>query len=274
MGTRRQLTTSEADEACLRYLAGENTYSLGAAFNVAGETIRKLLIRRGIPRRPKTETARRHMLNEEAFTCLTETSAYWLGLLFTDGCLEYPLSGSPRISLLLKRSDEPHLEKLKSFLGASNPIYRGQPSTNRGGEGNSCLRITSTKVADSLVAYGMSKGNSLSHRARSDVANSRDFWRGAVDGDGGVGIQVVNGGSRKRPYIDLCGGEIIIRQFMDYIHAANIQTKASPARIGKIYRIAFSANKAIALTTLLYANAPVALQRKQRTANSIISGSY
>ncbi len=205
--------------------------------------------------------------NESAFDTLTEESEYWLGFLMADGCVSIDREGNrKRLLVQLKKEDESHLYKLKSFLCSEHRItnYR-----------NECqLEIGNSKLVLSLLKYGIVPNKSPIAEAPDVLLESRHFWRGVVDGDGFVGF--INSNKKNNTYrqqytrLSLCGTENICRQFSEFAFPlTNFFPKVT--RMGKknCYQVHYCTKKAESVIMKLYKNSHVYLDRKYKFSEEV-----
>ncbi len=125
---------------------------------------------------------------DNAFAELTPESAYWVGMLLTDGCVFWP-KNRPSARIFLRQSSRclAHVERFRSFLRASNAIVAHRHRDPSGVERHTvCLAVTSRKLALDLARFGVVPKKSASARASEDLIERPEFWRGVIDGDGCV----------------------------------------------------------------------------------------
>ncbi|MFG1838289.1 hypothetical protein ACGFH8_07615 [Micromonospora sp. NPDC049175] len=218
--------------------------------------MRGLLVRRGVAIRRVV-----HTLRHEAFDLLTPEACYWLGFLFADGCVTYRAGHLPQISVGLAQRDRDHLVLLRAFLGSSSSISKPNPT-----QGSCQFSVRSTRLAERMIVLGRYEGT-LGER----LDESRDFWRGVVDGDGSIG-------SYRRPgprlsefaQFRLVGSQRLLDAFAVFLRSHGIHgLSVRPHK--SIYTIGTTCGPAERIIGLLYAGAPVALARKAETAEKILS---
>lgn len=150
-------------------------------------------------------------LNHEAFDIVTNDAAYWIGFLFADGSVIKQQKGAPQVQLRLSEIDRGHLEKFRQFLASTHVITTSPPGNFGGYRSRASARyaVTSRRLAGRLLEMGRYEGP-----IASELAASRHFWRGVVDGDGGIsriskGAQPVSSNdhqaSQEHPRIKHCG---------------------------------------------------------------------
>lgn len=135
-------------------------------------TVRKAIEEAGCPRRYGARPT--GSVWHEAFDTLTPEALYWAGFLLTDGCI---VDGC-RVKLSLATADRDGVEGLKAFTKASHNLIQRNNATT--------LRFTSRYMVRRLGELGITPRKSLTARAHEDLVKSVDFWRGCIDGDGGV----------------------------------------------------------------------------------------
>jgi hypothetical protein len=220
--------------------------------------------------------ARHHALDETVFDELTPEACYWAGFIFTDGCLtEKPkLQGeNPKISLNL--IDKEHVVKWASFVKSSHKIGISKPHTKLWGDKlytskeQARISFNSTRLFNRFKELGWSKDGSSPIQ---ELKDSRDFWRGVVDGDGSIGIYERTRGGQKRPHISLTSDRTLLDGFDDYIKSLVPENKATVRPKSCIFQIHLNSSHARIVIDGLYRDATVYLDRKYAKAMEIING--
>ena len=276
---RRLLDPGEAQEMASQYMAGDSTCLIADRFQRATATVVAAIKSQGLAVRTSDMAHRRYSLNDHAFSDPTssEEAAYWIGFLMADGCVSIPGRGSPRVSVLLAKKDEGHLEKLRKFLWSNHPI-RTQPVPpsdfcGRPREAVS-LHVHSSQIAADLARYGVVPRKTLTAEA-FHLDHCRHFWRGVIDGDGTVGV-VTSRYTAKRKcylyiYISLVGSKRLVEQFRDYAKSLAPQLKARPYPVKTVWVFRATGSIAYHLVRLMYREATISLSRKQKIADRILS---
>lgn len=137
------------------------------------EAIRMEAQRQGIA---KVERGYRYRVDSSVFNMLGPSTAYALGFILADGCINAR-------SLQIDSADEEILRKLRGLLGATHPIatYRSPRSDKP------CFRLSirDDRIVEKLAALGVTPRKSLTARI-PDVPDALffHFIRGYFDGNG------------------------------------------------------------------------------------------
>jgi hypothetical protein len=260
------LTAEQRAEIASRYEAGEKTVDLAAEFGTGEYAIRMVARAAGVIRRPaRVQRPLRH----DAFDVLTPEAAYWLGIFFTDGTINWRKDGQPQIALVLQERDREHLVKFRDFLGSDHAITpipapkRRKPNGTKGGP-MSMYAVRSRPLADRLVALGR-----YGAAVDPELAASPHFWRGCIDGDGCIGVY------SGIPSLKLFGSKWLLGAFVEFLDSAGLRRayRGRPVNVRphrKIFTVGTGSSTAVGITKLLYADATVALDRKAERAAQII----
>lgn len=154
--------------------------------------------------------------------CDTEAEAYWLGFLFTDGCL----SGT-KVVFNLAVKDSKHLEKLAQFLGSPRKPkiwvkFRHDVKPPRD-LGYATFSLTSCVIAANLRRQGLHERKTWTIQPWNGPSElMRHFWRGCIDGDGSIHRKNVR--SRGIAHISwnihFCGNECMVTELARYFESA------------------------------------------------------
>lgn len=267
------LTFEQQEAAVERYLAGEGAPAIARSFGVCTNNILNAIRRRGHAVRSKVEALTKYSLDATAFDEVTPESAYWIGFLFADGSI-YVKSGvqaSPILTVGLANKDRGHLKKFLAFLKSDRPVYSGNSTIRGKTHAKATVSVSSVPLTESLGRYGM-KLKSLDRVAPPQLIDSRDFWRGLVDGDGFVL-------PRKKSKLSVCGGLPLMKQFLLYFQNlgiglnTNVRSQISDTlgqlKPKRLYTVTFACSTAVKAARHLYKDASVFLDRKMADAKAI-----
>lgn len=218
-------------------------------------------------------------INHQAFSGLGPEALYWAGILATDGSVCFGKGRSvPLIRYGCEIGDIVHVYKLKEFLQSGNKVALAEHRTVFGNCMTANLAFSSLEIGEFLMRNGVGPKKSLTLCVSPLLADSRDFWRGAVDGDGTVCIPERGVGAAM---IRLVSGSVaFINQFADFCKKAlnfrpNIRTLIGGNSVGSNpgYVVALGNEYMRQLVRLLYNGDVVAMDRKKNLADRIILAS-
>lgn len=105
-----------------------------------------------------------------------------------------------------------------------------------------------------------------------ELAASRHFWRGLVDGDGSLGCYAKRPGSEPSAQFRLFGEGRALSAFTEFLREdGSTGARLTVRPLKSIYTVGTTGWSAARIVELLYEDAPVALDRKAETASLIIS---
>ena len=241
MPKKRELPVQEVVE---KYNNGFSSKKLAVEYNCSVSHIAKTLKIAGVKLRQIGYSARKYDINLYYFDSIdTEDKAYWLGIFLTDGS-----TSSRRIRLSFKQSDEEHLYKFKRDIGSNHPItYQCKDIYTQ-----ACIDVTNKYMHNALVNKGIISNNKRVHQLNNF---ERDYWRGAIDGDGTL--------SRDRKVISLCGTRETCILFKKFCRK-HVKTKSKVAKVKdkNLWTFGLHGDVAFKIVEVLYADSKVYLDRK------------
>jgi Mor family transcriptional regulator len=266
---RRKLSDIQIQEICKKYINGESSEKLKKIYGVANQTILCNIRKNNVKVRTNRDYPKKYQFDITVFDEINEESAYWLGVLISDGCVCYSGRGDPKITLSL--NDKEHIWKFREFMKSNHPIISCGKQAKQ-----ARLTIRSGELAKRLEEYNMTPRKSFTATVPDCLLDNRHFFRGMIDGDGYVVITVK---SKKRPnylypILGLCGSFNTISQFKDYIRKNFPDCKSDLIKHASIYKIVLGGRFAVEMAKLLYSDCTISLDRKQAIANKIINGEY
>ena len=248
------------------YRSGISQVQLEKEYKITRKTLRELLKPNNEIR---TKSEQHHIryqteINHNAFDELTPESLYWIGMLYTDGHIE---EKECSVELVLHNNDIDHLYKLKNFLQSNRKVDTSKRSNC------SRFRFNSERIRNRLMELGFTHNKTLTLVPHELLKNSRDFWRGCIDGDGGVydyktddtKVQTVN-------ELFLCGTLETIFEFIIFCSKyCNIKNKYPSKANGKnLYQVHYYSEDASKIIKLLYEDSSTYLERKYQKYLTII----
>jgi len=251
------ITRKIRKEILARYKAGESSVVLQGAYRLTRATILKIVRRADGKVRSRSEARRKYQLDERTFDApMHEHALYWTGFLLADGSVNgRRKSAAARTRLKLARKDKGHLKSFLSFLKSSYPISPASAGCN-------VVEITSDKLYFRLRELGITERKSFTASPSAEVANSRHFWRGMIDGDGYPATP------KNTAVIELCGSFASCVAFVNFLADNGIYGQIGPH--GSIHEVLLCGDRARRAAVLLYKGCTVALPRKLKIAKRII----
>lgn len=188
------LTPIQISEICDLFLEGKHTYSsLAKIYPVSKDSIRSLLLRRGIlNNKTKSESRRQYVVYENYFeTINTQEKAYFLGFLYADG---YNDTKRGIVNISLQERDKSILEVLNKLVHPEKKIYFISKEYERlkgvKKQDQYRIHISSKKISKDLEKLGClnAKTFTLKFPTEEQVPKHliQHFIRGFFDGDGSV----------------------------------------------------------------------------------------
>ena len=202
----------------------------------------------------------------------TEAKAYWLGFITADGCIVRKNS----VAINLAAVDGDHLLKLNESLSADYPVKYGPSSKSPNGMARWCAN--SMPIVDALVALGVTPRKSVNATLEPWDGPAHlmpHYWRGMVDGDGGMSLFRIR---RSRPKdqwrIYLTGTRPCVEAFAHW--ASAICGSRAQLRLNGNSKTCWfwmvGGNRMTPLVVReLYGNCSVSLDRKQALADTILA---
>ena len=252
-----KLSAADKDAIVERYLRGESSPQIARDYSIDATNIRGILRRRGVRMRTNSEAQTHLSLNHAALDVLTPAAAYWCGFIAADGTI-CRRSGSAEVAVVLARKDEGHLRKFRDFLGSGHALTPVAQPDYPGSAGTVRFSVRSQRLADRLTELGVKAGP-----VAPELAASRDFWRGVVDGDGWITADAAD------PRLEVVGDPYLLNPFVAFLAAYDITGPAlRPHK--SIQRVAYGGFTAVRAVELLYQGYPVGLERKVAAALAIL----
>lgn len=182
---RRKFTEQEIKLVIDLYNNGKQQWEIAQEINCAQTSISAVLRRYNIQTRIGKKITYSDT-NTEFFKKIdSEASAYFLGFLYSDGCVQIK-NNTYTVSLKLKSNDQIILEQFRNIMSPSSPIKITQ---NKGSSNTySYFRINQKEICEQLIFHGCIPNKSLILQFPETVPNKliSHFLRGYSDGDGTI----------------------------------------------------------------------------------------
>lgn len=260
VATLTRITVEQKEKVKELYLQGSSQSEIEKTLKMTRKTIRTILKEAGVDR-TKTQQWRirwKSSLNDNAFDELTSEALYWIGFLYADGHIRK--QGSEySIEVEIELKDANHLSKLSKFLGSKKEPK--QYSNN-----SVTIKYYSNIIQNRLRQLGLNNDKSYTAKPHELLKDSKDFWRGVIDGDGGL-YHHLSGKDTTTPHIFLCGTLETIFDFIIFCNKQlNIKDKYPTQCKGvNHYRVSYYGQDAKNIATYLYKDSSIYLERKYQT---------
>ncbi len=238
------------------YSKGIPQTTIEKELGIARGTIRELLDN-SIGRRSRSKVLLNRwgtILDENSFNDLSNPeTAYWIGFLYADGHLQ---KGQQCIGVTLQEGDKSHLEKLKTFIKSNKEVKK--KIQKEGIYYN--YDIHSETIYNKFKELGFDNNKSHTAIPPIELINSRDFWRGVVDGDGCLH-------HHKDGYLQLhlCGTYSTINLFIEFLEKIVVVRKHRvPRNTSNLLHEVSYYKEGINIADLLYKDAVIFLDRKYK----------
>lgn len=253
----KQKYLEKLDLAVKMYEEGKSQTYIEEQLNLTRKTIRNLLKDKATHYKTKSEQWRIRYgstLKEDAFETITPESAYWLGMLYSDGHIGGDDARGYNVELGLHSDDIEHLKKYQDFLECNGNL---SPASK---QDYIRVKIGCQRLHQSLKDLGFTNQKSYDAKPHESVENNRDFWRGCVDGDGGIYNRKDN-----CKQIFICGTLDTVIGFIVFCeNNSEIINRKFPTKSGTIYQVSYYGKEAELVADLLYKDATVYLDRKYK----------
>jgi transposase len=185
------LTTETLDHDLIINLYGRglSASKIAKQLGCSHTLILDFLDKNGVAKTPKNQLIRKYKkIKEDYFDTIdTQGKAYYLGLLFADGCVSIS-DNSSRIEINLQEEDKEILEKFSLTILRENAL-KFRDLSKRGKKNQWVLRLNNKKMCKQLEKIGCPPAKSLILFWPQWLINpelQRHFIRGYYDGDGGL----------------------------------------------------------------------------------------
>lgn len=251
------------------YESGLSCYKIAKIFNCSASSINNILKKGNINTSKNSNNYRKYKLNQNYFSKIdTEDKAYFLGLIYSDGCVY-----KGRLSISLIDTDAYILEKFLYFLESEGRLY-DVPIRRDNTQAQKMLAISNNKIKEDLEYLGVTEKKSLTLKFPSynqvPIKFMRHFIRGVFDGDGSVFSYERN--INKNKYVEY-GVSIIssvkfieeLRVFIGYGNVYNVNNNKNSF-------ISFKDRKEIiSFYNYIYKDSKVYLNRKYKKMSEIVT---
>ena len=183
MKTVRKLSREEIKEISSR-LGEEKDSKIAEEYDISLGSVYRFRKSMGILAFPDAKKKEPNF-NEHCFDEINHISAYWLGFLFSDGCVSETTENRKIISFSL--IDEESVIKFSKFIGYKKDIRVGK--TPKGNNKTYSVSISNENLYNKLLEYGM-KPNKTKTLQKPKINDEFifSFLCGYFDGDGSISL--------------------------------------------------------------------------------------
>ena len=262
---KKCITKGELQKMCELYATGDYTFAeLAKMFGYDSSVVRRRLTSLGYSSKPRSELSRKYWINEEFFDIVdTEEKAYFLGLLYADGC-----NHSNYVSICLREEDKYILEKFRDLVCPEKPLCKCKHS-KYGWSDQYCLYLNSKYMCRRLEELGVVKRKTFKLKFPDWLDSNlyNHFIRGYFDGDGSICICKAN---YDQPSFSMCGK----KDFLEKVGLILVEEiglgKVNLYKSGSIYSLSYAGRRVVLkIRDWLYKNATIYLKRKYEKFYSI-----
>lgn len=249
------------------YVSGTPKYEIEKKYKISDRIITRLILESGNSLRTSTESRRISSgltIDCNAFSDFSEPLAqYFYGLILADGSLR-----GNSITFCIKNTDSGILEQLQKYLGMNYGLSFSSAFDKRTLKTyyRCTFAVSEKKIVDRLKAQGLARAKSCREvLPQFDWINSRDFWRGVIDGDGHIRLMEARA-------LVLVGSEEIINGFISFCNNFNLLNtpRRASSNIYKnleLFKVQLTGDDAERVARFIYREGDTALERKLATVS-------
>lgn len=216
----RRIIKPEQEQEVIRLYCEDllSTPVIAKMFNCKHNAINKVLERNGVSRRTRMYCMTKNKINKNYFKKIdTEEKAYFLGLLFADGC-----NFRRGVSLSLQERDGYLVEAFRNALCSETLKLILQPKEKANHQNQIRCSIGSWEISQDLSALGCVPAKSLILKFPTEqqvpVTLMNHFIRGYFDGDGCIFVCE----SKKIGSISFCGSKMFCAVLKEIIEKIGV----------------------------------------------------
>ena len=262
--SRSTLTASERAWAVDKYKAGASSFLIANELRTWPTTVMQVLADAGVHVRTFSESQYiRRRREHPFFSILSPAARYWAGFIVADGSLNKVRCC---IRIGLARRDREHLVAFLRDLQWTRSVVSDHWSFKNDKRFPSAfVEVTDHRLVGDLIALGVCEAKAGRAPVSRILSESRDFWRGVVDGDGAL---VLN---KRRAVLSLVGTKRLMAQYRQFVQTIVPNCRVKLQRHRTIWAVQLSGRYAELTIRYLYENSDFALARKKDKADRIIA---
>lgn len=272
------LTDQQKIQVVSDYRSGKSGASLSREYHISRQALLGLLKRRGIEiRGDQSQLQRKNPVNEEFFSIIdSREKAYYLGLMYADGCVAK--NGKGFVSRIGLQEEDCYLLEQLSIILYGKSLVKYVKGRNSKCSDMGLLSVFSKRYANYLIRLGCTPRKSgtinlsiILNLVPAELVNS--FLLGYFDGDGGVYFRISKNQNREPycyPYIT--SNLRFVEEIKTYFQSVGIDSKTNErgngygsVRVDKILNI-------MRFYNLIYKDAPAFMIRKRLLLERFLKG--
>lgn len=194
------------------YTTGSSMRQIADVRRLCVSTVDSILRKAKVVKRSSRSDYQQFKYDESMFDIIdTAEKAYWLGLLYADGCV----SNENRIVISLQERDGYLVSELSKALSRGQDLTRPFSVKRFRGIG---LSVTSKRLASSLRRHGCIPAKSMTIRLpKLNKEMMRHFFRGYFDGDGCFSHSVPKRGNSTRGIFKIVSNTRFCQDWQKYL---------------------------------------------------------
>lgn len=216
---------------------------------------------------------RKYAIDHHFFDAIdTDEKAYWLGFITADGCIV----SKGGLSINLAAEDASHLEKLSASLSSDYPVRLAPDRKSRDGIARwHADSMPTVSALSALTALGVTPRKSATAAPWDGPTHLMPhYWRGLVDGDGGMARFGRRSNPKSQWMVYLTGSRACVEAFAQW--ASTICGSRAQPRLNGTSKTCWiwtvGGNRMTPLVVReLYDDCTISLDRKQVLADTILA---
>ena len=253
-----KFTIEEEKQIIKEYENGNSLTKVGRQFGCDPSTVKNILKAYNIQTRNLSQARRQFLgytINENAFNVDTPDSAYWLGVMYSDGYISKTNNYTNYFGLTISEKDTEWLNKFKEFLQYSGNVNHFiSDTTFKKGTKIARLLVGNNKIVEDLERLGVVEHKTFKLNKLPSIKYLDDFIRGYIDGDGAL--------TKRTPRLIISGTKEFLTAIANYFGLSY-----SLYQDKNIYSLQYRAKETTYLEKRLYKNANYYLDRKFQIAS-------
>ena len=258
---KSQVTSKEKQHIIQLYQNGNSTREIAAKVKY-GKTLIGKMVKDSNLSRNRFECQGKSFNNKYFDTLNREDQAYFLGLIYADGCISKSSKNSWKFGIALKKEDGYLIHLLKKCLKSKHKVCL----CDNGGYPCCSLTISNKHFGESLINLGVVPRKSLVCDFPDCIPSNlmNHFIRGYFDGDGCIYFGKKKGKKKIKlfPVVKIVGSKKFIFKLGNLLRSK--QMKLSIHKDGVIYGLQMSYSNVEKFMDFIYCYSSIWMKRKRK----------